>query len=133
MNYNLGTFGYQAPELFRRGGPHDEKVDIWSTAVVAFLFLGGEQPFKRNGKISVTATIQDEPDFSSLWGFSGSALKFLRSGLTKDPSQRPNADEMLDTMWLRGPNLSGKFGAGTDQSDDEEYSISGEEDDFSDS
>lgn len=133
MNYNLGTFGYQAPELFRRGGLHDEKVDIWSTAVVAFLFLGGEQPFKRNGKISVTATIQDEPDFSSLWGFSGSALKFLRAGLTKDPSQRPNADEMLDTMWLRGPNLSGKFGAVTDQSDDEEYSISGEEDDFSDS
>ena len=131
MNYNLGTFGYQAPELFRRGGRHDEKVDIWSTAVIAFLFLGGEQPFKRNGKISVTATIQDEPDFSSLWGFSGSALKFLRAGLTKDSSERPNADEMLDTLWLRGPNLCHEAGAGSDQSDEEGYSISGEEDDFS--
>ena len=114
MKYNLGTFGYQAPELFRRGGRHNEKVDIWSTAVVAFLFLGGEQPFKRNGKISAAATIEDEPDFSSLWGFSGSALKFLRAGLTKDPSQRPTADEMLDTMWLRGPNLCHETGAGAD-------------------
>ena len=129
MNYNLGTFGYQAPELFRRGGRHDEKVDVWSTAVVAFLFLGGEQPFKRNGKISVTATIQDEPNFSSLWGFSGSALKFLRAGLTKDPSQRPTADEMLDAMWLRGPIFGSEAGSGTDQSDEEEYSISCEDDD----
>ena len=96
LNYNLGTLGYQAPELFRKGGRHDEKVDTWSTAVIAYIFLSGEQPFKRNGKVSLTATIREEPDFSSLWGFSGLALKFLRAGLSKDPSQRLSADEMLD-------------------------------------
>ena len=52
LNYNLGTLGYQAPELFRKGGRHDEKVDSWSTAVIAYIFLSGEQPFKRNGKVS---------------------------------------------------------------------------------
>ena len=80
-------------------------MDIWSTAVVAFLLLGRDQPFKRNGKVSVSASIKEEPDFSSLWGFSGSALRFLRSGLAKDPSRRPSAEEMLDNYWLCRPNL----------------------------
>ena len=100
LGYNLGTLGYQSPELFRRSGTHDEKVDVWSTTILAFLLLGREQPFHKDGKLSVNATLREEPDYSSLWGFSGSALRFLRAGLTKDPRYRPSVEEMLDHYWL---------------------------------
>ena len=68
--YSLGTKGYQAPEIYKKGFTHNEKVDIWATAILTYCLLGKKTPFKKNGKQSVEAILRSEPDYSILSDFS---------------------------------------------------------------
>ena len=40
-----GTVYYMAPELMQGKGKHNEKCDIWSIGVIAYLLLSGSVPF----------------------------------------------------------------------------------------
>ena len=85
FKYSLGTRGYQAPELLCGDSSHDEKVDVWSTAILAYSLLCKKTPFKKNGKWSEQSVLLKEPDYFHFWGFSEGTIEFLKAGLVKDP------------------------------------------------
>lgn len=66
----LGNRRYMAPELINNleNKAHNEKVDIWSAGVVAFVLLStGSYPFPGSTREQVDNAIkEDEPDMSQL-------------------------------------------------------------------
>lgn len=78
LNCSLGTRLYLAPELIKKD-KHDEKVDIWSTGVIAFFLLNfGEYPFPGETIEEVDENIRDtEPDYDDLDHLSPLAVEFI--------------------------------------------------------
>jgi calcium-dependent protein kinase len=103
----VGTPYTIAPEVIT--GTYDEKCDIWSIGVVAFMLLSGETPFGGCGD-SVdlldlrTNIIQRRFRFDpeqALASNSKEAKNFVLSMLAPDPSKRPSAEQALRHPWIR--------------------------------
>ena len=103
-SFALGTPLYMAPELHKRS-EYDNKVDVWSTGILAYFMLLGQEPFKvvpyDAAKLS-KLVINSEPDYKELpKTVSADAVDFIKRALTKDPSARPTAAELLSSNWLK--------------------------------
>lgn len=55
---------YTAPEIIQGAG-YDEKVDLWSVGVIAFILLGGYQPFDEDEE-RVSRDTRPFPRFPSI-------------------------------------------------------------------
>lgn len=102
MKEVLGSPIYMPPEIVDQKN-YDEKVDIWSTGVVVYIMLCGKIPFEGRDKQSVYESIKTkEPNMStSDWlKISENAKDFCRKALTKDPTERASADQLLKHPWL---------------------------------
>ena len=102
MHTILGTPYYVAPEVLE--GNYDEKCDIWSIGAITYFMLCGEPPFKGNSsKVIFHKIIHDELKFdtNSKWKYiSKSAIDFVKTCLTKNAEQRPNANVVLQHEWF---------------------------------
>lgn len=97
-----GTPGYVAPELVEGKG-YGKEVDYWSLGVILYTMLCGYPPFydENNTKL-FQLIINLQYDFGSpYWdNISESAKDLIRHILTKDPSERYDADQILNHPWL---------------------------------
>jgi len=99
--YSIGTQEFLAPELLIQGKTHNQLVDIWAVAVIAYLFLTTNHPFENKADGDKTAAIFcSEPDHTLLWKYTPEARDFISKGLTKSRSKRPSALDLLSHPWL---------------------------------
>jgi len=101
MSTKAGTPYYVAPQVLE--GKYDEKCDIWSCGVIAYILLCGYPPFYGDNDKAILSQVKkgnfDYPadDWS---GVSKEAKEFISGMLTRDPSKRPSAAELLEHKWL---------------------------------
>ena len=83
--------------------PYDQKVDMWSIGVTAYLLLCGKTPFNGENRQQLFQRIYcDDPTFpDDKWGhISDEAIDFIKKLLTKDPGKRLSATEALGHRWM---------------------------------
>ncbi|WP_040703340.1 serine/threonine protein kinase [Nocardiopsis salina] len=88
----LGTPGWMAPELYG-GDVATPASDMFAWAAMVAYAATGREPFGRGPVEAVSHRTQtEEPE---LTGLSGDAEQLVRYGLSKDPAQRPTAEQAL--------------------------------------
>ncbi|GBG00457.1 calcium-dependent kinase [Raphidocelis subcapitata] len=98
-----GTSFYIAPEVV--SGAYDERADVWSVGVVAYVLLSGAPPFSGGRTKAILRRIVDDgvPDMGrDPWpSVSDAAKDAVRQMMTYQAKRRPTAAEMLSHEWLR--------------------------------
>jgi len=97
-----GSFGYVAPEVLNKTG-HGKAVDIWSTGIIAYVLLCGYSPFRgEDTEEMIRETTEANIEFHErYWSkVSDEAKTFIKALLNPDPSQRPTAQQALNSHWL---------------------------------
>ncbi|XP_058808157.1 serine/threonine-protein kinase 10 isoform X2 [Phymastichus coffea] len=97
----IGTPYWMAPEVVLcetfRDKPYDFKVDIWSLGITLIEFAQMEPPNHEMSPMRVLLKIQksDPPKLEHPSRWSKDFNDFIAKALIKDPTQRPNAEELL--------------------------------------
>lgn len=102
LHDQVGTVYTMAPELL--AGDYNEKADVWSLGVIAFMLLSSSMPFYGRDRVHVIKRIiQGKYHFKARrWAsVSQEAKNFVTDCLTSDPQKRPSADEAQHSLWLR--------------------------------
>jgi calcium-dependent protein kinase len=97
----VGAVLYMAPERF--SGISSEKSDIWTAGVILYIILSGKIPFQ--GKTDAEAKRKIIEKHISMIGkawenISEEAKNLLNKMMTKDPTSRPTAEEILSDPWM---------------------------------
>jgi calcium-dependent protein kinase len=90
------------------------EADIWSAGVVAYLLISGRLPFYgATDRDVISAVLHGPLDLhSGPWAaVSPDCRHFIGQMLTRDPSRRPSAEQLLDHPWLRMWGCCGEAGA----------------------
>jgi serine/threonine protein kinase len=111
MTDKVGTLYSMAPEVLMES--YDQRCDLWSVGVVAYLLLSGIQPFwgpKKSmpwaeRRLEMMARIK-RCEYSSMnsyaWeNISDEAKSFVKSLLKLNPDDRPSPEEALNSEWIR--------------------------------
>ena len=91
-----------APEIIKEE-PYDQRVDIWSTGVIAYILLSGRPPFRGKTKPEIFHSISNNPlKFDhEIWAHvSDEAKDFIMKSLIKDKTKRPDAKELINHPWM---------------------------------
>lgn len=102
MTTKSGTPYYVAPEVL--GGRYNEKCDLWSIGVLAYVLLCGYAPFNgANDKEILLRVKGGRYTFPpSEWnGVSAQGKDFIKKLLEFDPSKRMSASEALEHAWIK--------------------------------
>jgi calcium-dependent protein kinase len=102
MHQVVGSAYYTAPEVL--GGCYDNRCDVWSLGVIAYMLLSGAPPFNGDSSEKIHSLILTrEPDYSKKLfpKASEAALDFLRCMLTKDPSKRITVEQAFEHPFLQ--------------------------------
>ncbi|KAK1232073.1 hypothetical protein PQX77_004791 [Marasmius sp. AFHP31] len=102
----VGTPCWMAPELIM-GKQYDSSADIWSFGITALELSLGRPPRSRESPQRVLLrTVQEEPPTLDREGgeykYSKSFQEFVESCLVKDPLKRPTAEQLLQSVFLKG-------------------------------
>jgi len=101
MKTKAGTPYYVSPQVL--AGNYDEKCDIWSCGVIAYILLCGYPPFFGDDDEKILRSVKrGEFDFPSPdWdNITPAAKDMIKSMLTFDQNKRPSAATVLDHVWL---------------------------------
>ena len=85
-NLQCGSPLYMAPEIIRCED-YTDRVDIWSTGVIAYILLCGRPPFGGKNKNEIYRSIKSSPlTFNdAVWGkVSKHAIDFIRQALNRE-------------------------------------------------
>lgn len=99
----LGSPLYMAPEIVREE-KYDEKVDVWSVGVIAYILLSGRPPFRGKNKNEIFSSIKhneiafDHPVWEKV---SPDAKDFITKALIKDKNGRASAKTLIEHEWIR--------------------------------
>ncbi len=110
----IGTPAYMAPEQMR-GGPTDERVDVWGVGALLYHLLAGEPPFGTREVIAVMRKVlEDPPSFPRrARGLDGRLWSILTAALRKLPDERtPSALALRDALatWLDARKIPSAHG-----------------------
>lgn len=97
----VGTPYYVAPEVLL--GSYDQKCDIWSAGVILYMLLCGKPPFVANSHKQVfNKILHHTPKFSNKYWqvVSDEAKHLVASMLSKNPKERPTAQDSLSHPWI---------------------------------
>ncbi|OMJ78572.1 hypothetical protein SteCoe_21596 [Stentor coeruleus] len=96
-----GTLHYLAPEVHKK--EYDEKVDIWSCGILAYMLLTGKSPYREIASKDIITEI-DQKIFAELINccteLSDDGRDLLNRMLEKDPEKRISASEALMHNWF---------------------------------
>ena len=90
MTSRVGTYQWMAPELFE-AGPYDEKVDVYSYAMILWEMLTGRQPFKGKNVVEIANLVLHQAKRPEMPAKTPSKLAELISICwSADPKNRPS-------------------------------------------
>jgi len=97
----VGTPYWMAPELIQ-GLDYDEKVDIWSTGILAMEMAEGEPPYMDFPPLRALfmITTQGIPNLKNENSWSEDFRKFIWICLQEEPGARPTCSELLKHPFL---------------------------------
>ena len=107
-----GTPYFAAPEIVivyhlgGKGTPFDERCDVWSIGILAYILLTGKHPFQRSSYLIpcpeelFAGILYDK--FTLPNSLSQEAKSFLIACLTRDFRERARSSELLEHPWLAG-------------------------------
>ena len=96
-----GTPNYIAPEVLEGKSGHSYEVDYWSLGVIIYTLIIGKPPFETTDvKATYQRIKQNNYSFPEHVSISDEAKDLSQRILTKNPSSRPNLDEMLGHDFL---------------------------------
>jgi len=110
MTDRVGTLYSMAPQVLQ--GIYDQKCDIWSVGVVAYILLsGGRRPFwgpefipwehRKQLMVDKIMRCKYEPMIGTQWRrISEEGKLFCQALLKMNPKKRPGADQALNHVWL---------------------------------
>jgi len=109
-NTIVGTPYWMAPELIR-GQSYDQKVDIWSLGIMVMEMAEGEPPYMEFPPLRALFLITTKgiPDLKEQSKWTGEFKEFVSKCLILDPSDRPDAVQLLQHPFLRRSCAPGEF------------------------
>jgi len=115
MTTKAGTAYYVAPEVL--AGSYNQKCDVWSCGVIAFILLCGYPPFFGDTDPEILKKVKEgnfefkSPEWDKI---SSGAKNIVTQMLTKDADLRPEAEGLLSAPWLtfKGAPAPGPVGTG---------------------
>ena len=93
-----GTPDYLPPEMLLMK-PHDHRVDLWSTGVLAYELLVGRAPFAHS-KSEMTLRRIQRAEYQFPNSLTKSACDFISRILVVEPELRMTLEEMLQHEWM---------------------------------
>lgn len=98
----MGSPHYIAPEIITSAekGYDGSKVDVWASGIILFGMLAGHLPFDEPGTRALYKAIVHHP-VKYPPHFSYDCVKLLRAMLQKDPSRRPDMEEVKTFQWFK--------------------------------
>jgi serine/threonine protein kinase len=98
-----GTAQYVAPEILNTDiKGYDQRCDLWSLGVFAYVLLGGYPPFEGILEDLAKEILRGEYEFhEEYWGeISKSAKDMIRSLLVLNPAKRRTVAQVMSCKWM---------------------------------
>jgi len=109
MTGKTGSMRYMAPEVFHDDPNYDEKVDIYSMAMIFWYMAMGERPFDRvpaNVVAQQAANASLRPSLDALSAKTGAEFStFVDAAWNRDPAVRPTATQLVDMLEAWGQSV----------------------------
>ncbi|KAI8608285.1 kinase-like domain-containing protein [Chytriomyces sp. MP71] len=105
-NSFVGTPYWTAPEIITRS-QYDYKADIWSLGITIIELATGNPPFANYDPRRAIFLIPRSRPAQLEGNFSPMIKEFLALCLTEDPDQRPNAEDLLKTRFIKNAPAKG--------------------------
>jgi len=99
----VGTALWMSPEVLNQE-PYDFRADIWALGITAIEMADGHPPhYEKNlMRAMVSIPMAPPPKVKQPENFSSGFIDVLSKMLTKDPTQRPDANELIKNQYLVG-------------------------------
>jgi len=97
-----GTPGFMAPEIFEKIG-YDEKVDIFSIGILAYVLMTGSSPFvAKNHDDLIEQNKMCNLNFNpeKFEGRTIYSMEFIKRLTMKDPKFRPSVKDCMKDLWF---------------------------------
>lgn len=97
----FGSLYYLAPEVF--DGKYNEKVDIWSCGIIAYVLATGQPPFFDGNGVNIKEIVQSlnfEEIKKNIRGYSDDFTELLCRMLNINPENRISANEAQKHSWF---------------------------------
>jgi len=103
-----GTAEYMSPELSGECGERGLGVDVWACGVLLYVLLSGQYPFHGSTPDETRKHVVDGRvvfPSATFAHVSSQAIELVRKLLTRDPLQRPSAQEALSDPWFESNGI----------------------------
>jgi len=106
LTTKAGTPYYIAPEVL--SGKYDHRCDIWSLGVILYILLCGYPPFHGDSDQEILVKVRNAKfDFEGEeWKtISNDAKNLIRWCLKVNPDERPTAEQILESNWMKKESI----------------------------